>query len=179
MIIVLSKDNSSNALYIGDSVFPKICFLIETVSHSVPCVLLVQPLTVYQFGKVSAPFDQLVVRAILNDPASGQHQNPIAVADGTEPVSHDDTCTFQLIKRFGYLFLCLIVQGAGSLVENQDTGFGGDCAGYHQTLLLSARYAALSFGDDGLHSHGHITDIVGNACYLGRFPRVVQCQLWR
>ena len=125
---------------------------------------LFHPLPGHQFREEALLFQQLVIGAVLNDVASVQHQNAVTLADGGQPVGNDDAGAAEAVQRLRHLFLGDVVQSAGGLVKNQQLGLGGDGPGNHQPLALPAGDAALALGDQGVHSHGHGPDVVGDAC---------------
>ena len=82
----------------------------------------------------------------------------------------------EAVQGFRHLLLGQVIQSAGGLVEHQDSRFGCNGSGNHQSLALPSGHAAGSFGNDGVHPHGHPADVVGDAGKLGGLPGVVQGQ---
>ena len=91
-------------------------------------------------------------------------------------MGNDDAGAFQAVQGLRHLLLGDVVQGAGGLVKNQQLGLGGDGPGNHQPLALPTGDAALSLGNQGVHSHGHGPDVVGNARQLSGLPGFLQGQ---
>ena len=137
----------------------------------------IKPLSLNKLRKGAAFFDQFLVGTLLRDLSVIDQKDPVAVADSAETVGNDDSCTVQAVKSFRNLLLGLVVQGAGRLIQYQDIGLWSDRAGDHESLLLTAGDAALSFRNNRVHSHGHIPDILCDPGDLGSLPGVVQCQL--
>ena len=123
--------------------------------------------------------NEFVVCAFFLDFAVVQHQDPVAVLDGAEPVGDDEAGAVQAVQGFRNLFLGLVVQGGCGFVEDQDFRPGRDGPGDHDPLLLAAGDVAGAFGNLGLHAHGHFADVIGDAGKLRSLPGLVQGQLGR
>ena len=104
-------------------------------------------------------------------------QDPVAVADGGETVGDDNAGTFHGVQGVRYLFLCDVVQGGCRLIKDQDPGFGRNGSGDHEALPLSAGDAAAALLEHGVHAHGHIPDIIGDACDLRGIPGILEFEL--
>ena len=124
----------------------------------------VHPLTFDKFGEDATALDELVVAALLGDAAICDHQNSVALAHGRQPVRDDDARALRLV-----------VERTRSLIEHEDATLAAHGAGYHDSLALTARHTAPALRHEGLHAHGHPTDVVGNARKLGGFPSVIKC----
>ena len=82
----------------------------------------------------------------------------------------------ELIQSLRDLFLGQVVEGAGRLIQDQDPRLGGDGTGDQDPLFLTAGDPALALGDDRVHAHGHITDVLGDPGNLSRLPGGIHVQ---
>ena len=72
-----------------------------------------------------------------------------------------------------------VVEGAGRLVEEDDLRPVDERARDQQPLPLAARERAAALGDDGVHPHRHLLDVLGEPGHRRRLPRVVHaCARW-
>ena len=88
----------------------------------------------------------------------------------------DDAGAFHLVQGLGDLPLGDVVQGGGGLVKDQDIRLRRDGPGDHQALALPAGDGAAAFLQHGVHAHGHLPDILGDAGNLRRLPGLLQLQ---
>jgi len=91
-------------------------------------------------------------------------------------VGDHDPGALELVQGLGDLLLGHVVEGAGRLIQDQDLRFGGDRAGDQDPLFLTAGDSALALGDDRVHAHGHVPDVLGDPGDLSRLPGGVHVQ---
>ena len=139
----------------------------------------IQSLSLDQPGKRAALFDQFLIGPFFGDLSVFDQKDPVAITDRAEAVGNDNAGAAQAVQGFGNLFLGLVVQGTGGLIQDQNIRFGSNCARDHQTLLLTSRNASGTLGNNRVHSHRHLADILCNACCFGRFPGLFQGQVRR
>ena len=118
-------------------------------------------------------FHELVVGAFFHNAAALQHADAPARADGGKAVGDDDARAVERVERVGHNLLGAIVKGARRLVEHKDFGARRQGPGNGKTLLLPAREPRRPLGYRGGEAQGQCPQVIGNACRLGRRPRVL------
>ena len=139
----------------------------------------VYPLALHQLGEEAAFGDEGVVGSFFDDLAAVEDNDAVAVLDRREPVGDDDAGAVQPREGVCNLFLRLVVEGAGGLVEKQYLRLGRNGAGDHEPLALPAGNAALPFAQKGVHPHGHGADVLRDPGLFRRLPGVVYGELRR
>ena len=148
--------------------------------HCLPIVndwcfwLMIRPLAFNQFRKTTIFLNQFFIGPVLQNAPLIQQKNPAAVSDSGKTVGDDNPGAGKGVQRFRDGLLRPVVQGGSGLVEDQDIRFVGDGPRDHDALFLSAGDAASALGDEGLHSHRHAPDVLGDAGQLRGFPGVRQ-----
>ena len=81
--------------------------------------------------------------ALLHDPATVHHHDPVRLAHGGEPVRDDQRGppAHHVAERFLHQPLALRVERAGRLVEQEDRRIAQDRASDRESLLLPAGQA--------------------------------------
>ena len=103
--------------------------------------------------------------SLLHDAPVRDHRDLVGVLDGGKTVSHHDggAALAQLVQSLLDQDLGGVVQGRGSLVQNEDGGIFQKHAGDGQSLLLSARQPHATLADDRLiavlQSHDVVVDV--------------------
>ena len=85
----------------------------------------------------------------------------------------DDARAVESVDILSHYALRDIVERTCRLVHEEDGGVGNQGACDEEALLLSATESLVALAHDGVHLHGHLAYVVGNACHLCRPPCVV------
>ena len=90
--------------------------------------------------------------ALLNDASALEHHDPIGIPYGAEAMRNDEggSPLHEMIERFLDEMLALGIQGAGGLIEDEESGVLEQGSSNGNALLLSARQSDASFTDRGL-----------------------------
>lgn len=112
------------------------CFETK-IGGSVSAAILSRDLALGEIFEETLLDDKLFVRSALDDPSMIEDIDLIRVDDCAEPVSDDDTCSVQLLQASAYDGLCLVIECAGGLVEQQDAWLVDDGSSDQQPLTLS------------------------------------------
>ena len=83
---------------------------------------------------------QLIVVAGSDYGAVLEYQDQVCMTEAADPLGNENSggVPILLTDGFSQLGICLIVQGGGGVVQNQNFGIGSQRPGDEQTLLLSA-----------------------------------------
>src|SRR6266700_839196 len=117
-------------------------------------------LQVMQLRITAALADQLVVRAVLDDPAALKGYDAIDAADGRKSVGNDehgpafDDAPHVVLNDP----LALVIKSARRLVENQNSRIHDQRTGDRDTLPRPTREAAAPLADDGVIAFGQLQD---------------------
>ena len=103
---------------------------------------IVKPLTRDKLRKKAVFFDKLIVFAVFNYLSVVKNDDSVALLYGGQTMGNYEPRAFKRVKRLGYFFLREVVKCACCLIEHQYFRLRGDCTRNHQSLALSARYAA-------------------------------------
>src|SRR5712691_227686 len=109
--------------------------------------------------------DQLVMRAVLDEPAALDRHDAVAPSHRRQPVRDDEHRA-----AFGDLLhvllddpFALVVERARGFVEDQDPRIAEQCASDGDALALSARETGASLAHDGVIAFGKLQDEVVRA----------------
>ena len=99
-----------------------------------------------------------------------KNNNFVGLLDGTKPVGDDDggPPLNQFPERILNEHFGMRVEGAGSLVEDEDTGILEESSGDRKTLSLAARKTDTALTDDSVDALGKLLDeFVGVGDFAG------------
>src|SRR5205814_4802514 len=118
----------------------------------------------------AAAREELRVRALLDDAAPVEDQDPVRALDRRQPVRDHDrrAATHQTVKGLLNEEFALVVERAGGLVEEKDPGVAKDRPGDGDALPLSDRQPDAALADDRLHALRHSRDELGGVRGSGR-----------
>src|SRR5689334_14163585 len=115
---------------------------------------------------------------LLHDGSLVEHQDRVGVADRAQAVRDDDLSTGKGAQILRDSSLCLDVQMARGLVEQEDRGFMSDRSRYGEPLSLTARQGAATLGNEGVVPHRHGHDVVVYDGELGRLDHPFPIHHW-
>lgn len=121
--------------------------------------------------------NELVMRAVLNDPPGFQHDNSVTVNHGGKPVGDDEGGASPHEFREGVLdnlFRSGIQIGRG-FIQNKNPGIPQKCPGNTDALALAAAERHAPFADYGVVFHGETLDKLIHVCHPGRFKHFGLC----
>jgi hypothetical protein len=101
------------------------------------------------------------------------NEDAISIANGGQSVGNDDPRGVHLLDVAHHHSLAPVVEGAGGLVEEDDSGSGRHRSGQQQQLSLASREGAAVFVHHGVHAHGQLSHVVVDAGEPGGGPGVV------
>ena len=118
------------------------------------------------------------MRPDIDDVATVQHQDLMAVGQGTEPVRHDqhgpakrDALDVGIDQRLAFR-----IERAGGLIQDQDARIMDQRPRDRQTLALAAGQIGRTFLDPGLIAFGQTLDELLGAGQAGGAHRIAQGQ---
>ena len=103
--------------------------------------------------------------------------NLVGVHDRTQAMSDHYARHAQVFEAGADDLLRAVIEGAGSLIEEQDARFVGQRARDQQPLALASRKIATALADDRLHPHRHGPDILVKSGFGSSNPGVIQRQM--
>ena len=110
-------------------------------------------------GISSTPRNQLVMRALLNDPPAVHDQNEIRVANGAQTVSNNDSAREEAAQVSIDARFSEGVEVTGRFIKHEDRRFVEERPGQCEALALASGQRRAAFGEDGFVSHRHPADI--------------------
>ena len=116
-------------------------------------------------GVVAVEGEQLLVGALLDDPAVLEDDDPVAAADRGDLVRDDQAGAAGEVLLQGLLDprLGLGVEGAGAVVEQQDGGVGDEGPGQGQALPLAAGEREPALADRRVQAGGRASTVAARS----------------
>src|SRR5256886_7794290 len=114
--------------------------------------------------------EQLGVRALLDDAASVQHEDPVRALDRRETVRDHDrgAAAHESVERLLDEEFAVVGERARGLVEKEDARVAKNRSGDGDALPLADRKADAAFADDRFHPLRHSRDELGRVRGSGR-----------
>ena len=105
---------------------------------------------------------ELLMDALLDDPALFHHDDEVRAAQRAQPVGHDErgAAGDRAVERLENLVLRLAVDGRGRVVEQQDRRLEQHRARDGETLALAARQRVAALAEDGVVALRQLQDEV-------------------